>query len=300
LKLVFLIVSRALSLLGLSRRQAWRKDAGILMLCHQLAVGGGERARARARPRWPGRALPALLAGTLPASPLAAVRLILTPGTVLRWHRDIVGRRWSRPAAHRKVRPLLRRARQNQSRGYRRIGGGLAGPGITVTPSPVWQILKNAGVDPAAGREGPGRAGFPRSRAQRILAADLFTAGLLNGTKACVLAVTEHGTRRIRVLGATGHPAAVGGQRGLDGVLIRLAVVFGHHQQPAGLARFHPPGTLPLAGKKACPELTAQAEVALELADPAGQAAGIGESRSQVVDTGVEAILRAHDALAIG
>ena len=50
---------------------------------------------------------------------------------------------------------------------------------------------------------------------------------------------------------------AVGSQRGLDGVLIGLAVVFGHHQQvPWGLARLYPSGTFPSAGKKACPELT--------------------------------------------
>jgi hypothetical protein len=67
LKLIFLIVSRAVSLLGLSRREAWRKDAEILMLRHQLAIAGRERAGAGARLRWPDRALPALLAGTLPA-----------------------------------------------------------------------------------------------------------------------------------------------------------------------------------------------------------------------------------------
>ena len=216
LKLIFLIVSRAVSLLGLSRREAWWKDAEILMLRHQLAVAGRERPRARARLTWPDRALLALLAGTLPIDRLAAMRLIVTPGTVLRWHRDIVRRRWSRrsrqgrsgrPATHRKVRSVvLRLARENESWGYRRIHGELAGLGITVAPSTVWQILKNAGIDPAPRREGPGWAGFLRSQGQGILALDFFTADLLNGTKVYVLAVIEHGTRRIRVLGATGHP----------------------------------------------------------------------------------------------
>ena len=95
-KLIFLIVSRAVSLLGLSRREAWWKDGEILMLRHQLAVAGRERPRARAGLTWPGRALLALLAGTLPVGRLAAMRLIVTPGTILRWHRDIVRRRWSR------------------------------------------------------------------------------------------------------------------------------------------------------------------------------------------------------------
>jgi putative transposase len=216
LKLIFLIVSRAVSLLGLSRREAWWKDAEIVMLRHQLAVAGRERPGARARLTWPDRALLALLAGTLPIDRLAAMRLIVTPGTILRWHRDIVRRRWSRrsrqgrsgrPATHRKVRSVvLRLARENESWGYRRIHGELAGLGITVAPSTVWQILKNAGIDPAPRREGPGWAEFLRSQAQGILALDFFTADLLNGTKVYVLAVIEHGTRRIRILGATEHP----------------------------------------------------------------------------------------------
>jgi hypothetical protein len=84
LKLIFLIVSRAVSLLGLSRRDAWWKDAEILMLRHQLAVAGRERPEARARLTWPDRAFPGLLAGTLPIDRLAAMRLIVTPGTILR------------------------------------------------------------------------------------------------------------------------------------------------------------------------------------------------------------------------
>ena len=134
------------------------------------------------------------------------MRLIVTPGTILRWHRDIVRRRWARlsrrgrsgrPPVHRKVRSVvLRLARENESWGYRRIHGELAGLGITVAPSTVWQILKNAGINPAPRRDGPGWAEFLRSQAQGILALDFFTADLLNGTKVYVLAVIEHGTRR--------------------------------------------------------------------------------------------------------
>ncbi len=85
-------------------------------------------------------------------------------------------------------------------------GRELAGLGITVAPSTVWQILKNAGIEPAPRREGPGWAEFLRSQAQGILALDFFTADLLNGTKVYILAAIEHGTRRIHVLGATQHP----------------------------------------------------------------------------------------------
>src|SRR5437773_4055152 len=68
-------------------------------------------------------------------------------------------------------------------------------------------MLKSAGIGAAPRRDGPGWAQFLRSQAQGILALDLFTADLLNGTKVYVLAVIEHGSRRIRVLGATEHPA---------------------------------------------------------------------------------------------
>ncbi len=156
-----------------------------------------------------------MLAGALSIERLAGTRLIVTPGTIMRWHRDIVRRRWrrlsrqgrpGRPAAHRKVRSaVLRLARENESWGYRRIHGELAGLGITVAPSTVWQILKNAGINPAP-RRGTARAGPSSFGAQGILALDFFTANLLNGSKVYVLAVIEHGTRRIRVLGATEHP----------------------------------------------------------------------------------------------
>ena len=182
LKLIFLVVARAVSVLGLSRREAWRKDAEILMLRHQLAVALRER----------------------------------TPATILRWHRDIVRRRSARlsrrgrsgrPPVRRNVRSVvLRLARENESWGYRRVHGEFAALGIIVAPPTVWQILRDAGTGPAPRRDGPGWAEFLRSWAQGILALDFFTADLLNGTKVYVLAVTGHGSRRVRVLGATQYP----------------------------------------------------------------------------------------------
>jgi len=160
LKLIFLVVTRVVSLLGLSRREWWWKDAEILMLRHQLAVAQREQPRAHSRLTWPDRAWLMLLAGTVPAERLAAMRLIVTSGTIVRWHRDIVRRRWARrsrrgrsgrPATHRKVRSVvLRLARENESWGYRRIHGELAGLGIIVAPSTVWQILKGRRDQPGA------------------------------------------------------------------------------------------------------------------------------------------------------
>ena len=71
----------------------------------------------------------------------------------------------------------------------------------------AWEILKNAGIDPAPRRSGPTWSQFLRSQAEAILACGFFTADLLDGTQGYVLAVIEHATRRIRILGVTLHPA---------------------------------------------------------------------------------------------
>jgi putative transposase len=71
---------------------------------------------------------------------------------------------------------------------------------------PWGEILNTNGIDPAPRRTGPAWSQFLRSEAETILACDLFTAGLPDGTQAYVLAVTEHATRRICILGATWHP----------------------------------------------------------------------------------------------
>jgi len=75
-----------------------------------------------------------------------------------------------------------------------------------VAPSTVWEILTKAGIPPAPGRAGPTWAQFLHSQAQAIIATDFFTVDLLDGTSAYVLAVIEHVTRRIRILGVTAHP----------------------------------------------------------------------------------------------
>jgi len=103
--------------------------------------------------------------GVIPPGRRAGLRMIVTPDTVLRWHRDIVRRRWAaksrrkrpgRPAIHRSVCGLvLRLARENPGWGYRRIHGELAGLGIRIAPSTVWEALKKAGPGPAPRRAGP-------------------------------------------------------------------------------------------------------------------------------------------------
>ena len=145
-------------------------------------------------------------------------RLLVRPDTVLRWHRDLLARRHAarsrpgRPGRPRTVRSIrllvLRLARENPSWGYRRIHGELLCLGIKVAASTVWEILRQAGIDPAPDRASTTWASFLRSQANALLACDFFETSTVTGARLFVLAVIEHGTRRIRVLGATPHPTA--------------------------------------------------------------------------------------------
>jgi putative transposase len=103
---------------------------------------------------------------------------------------------------------VLRLARENSSWGYRRIHGELLVLGIKVAPSTVWEILHEAGIDPAPERASDNWAAFLRSQAEAILAADFLETVTLTGTRLYVLAVIAHATSRIRVLGVTAHPTA--------------------------------------------------------------------------------------------
>src|ERR1700735_3839168 len=215
LRFVFLLITRAAAGLRLSRREEAWKTAEILMLRHQLPV---LRRRQPGRPNlnWADRALLATLLGVIPKARRQGLRLLVSPDTIVRWHRDIVRRRWGarsmrgrtgRPTTRRHIKALVRRlARENPGWGYRRIHGELAGLGVKVAASTVWEILRASGIDPAPRRTGPTWSQFLRSQAEAILACDFFTVDLLDGTQAYVLAVIEHATRRISILGLTLHP----------------------------------------------------------------------------------------------
>src|SRR5450755_1409293 len=215
LRFVFLLITRVAAWLRLARREETWKTAEILILRHQLAVLQRQQPR-RPRLNWADRALLAALLNVMPNARRHRLGLLITPDTIMRWHRDIVRRRWAtrsmrgktgRPATRRNIKTLaLRLARENPDWGYRRIHGELAGLGVRVSASTVWEILKKAGIEPAPRRTGPAWSQFLRSQAEAILACDFFIAELLDGTQAYVLAVIEHATRRIRILGVTLHP----------------------------------------------------------------------------------------------
>src|SRR6266853_6088206 len=210
LRFVFPLITRVAAWLRLSRREERWKTAEILILRHQLAVLQRRQPR-RPSLNWADRALLTTLLGVIPKARRHGLRLMVTPDTILRWHRDIVRRRWAarsvrgrsgRPATRRNIRALvLRLARENPEWGYRRIHGELVGLGVKMAASTVWEILKKAGIDPAPRRTAPTWSQFLRSQAEAVLECDFFTVDLLDGTEAYVLAVIEHATRRIRILG---------------------------------------------------------------------------------------------------
>ncbi|MBN6543473.1 integrase core domain-containing protein, partial [Actinacidiphila bryophytorum] len=162
------------------------------------------------------RAFLAALLHRLPRDVLRRVRLLVRPDTVLRWHRDLVARRHAarsrpkrsgRPRTIRSVRLLvLRLARENPSWGYRRIHGELLVLSVKVAASTVWEILKDAGIEPAPKRASSTWADFVHSQADALLACDFLETVTLSGARVYIFAVIEHASRRIRILGATAHP----------------------------------------------------------------------------------------------
>ena len=95
LRLVYLFVTRLFGWVRLSTREQSWKSAEILLLRHQIKVLQRHTGPARPRMTWADRALLAALLGAIPRSRRAGLPMIVTPETVLRWHRDIVRRRWA-------------------------------------------------------------------------------------------------------------------------------------------------------------------------------------------------------------
>src|ERR1039458_3415216 len=178
LSFLYLAFVRVLQLLRLFRRDSGELAIEIVILRHEVAVLRRQIARPALRP--PDRALLAGLSRLLSRGRRG--RFFVQPETLLRWHRELVRRRWTYP--HRSGRPrvpagtveiVLRLARENSTWGYRRVQGELATMGLRIAPSSVWAILRRHGLDPAPRRTGPTWTEFLRSQASVLLGCDFFT-----------------------------------------------------------------------------------------------------------------------------
>ncbi|MCF6476933.1 helix-turn-helix domain-containing protein, partial [Nonomuraea sp. MG754425] len=181
LRLAYLTVTNAFAALRLLPMGDRDKDVEILALRHQVTVLERQLgADTRVRFASADRAFLSALLTSLPREVLRRLRLLIQPDTVLRWHRDLMGRRHARtcrpkrrgrPPTVRSIRVLvLRLVRENPSWGYRRVHGELTTLGIKVAPSTVWEILKQEGLDPAPERASTTWADFLRSQADALLA----------------------------------------------------------------------------------------------------------------------------------
>jgi len=209
--LAYWSMCRLLELLVLRRRTEREKEIEILLLRHQLRVL--ERQVARPQLTQADRVLVAAFSRVLPRRAWRR-SLFVTPATVLRWHRELVARRWTyrhrssgRPPTAAEVRELVvRLARENPSWGYRRVQGELVGLGIALAASTVWSILKEAGIEPAPRRVEPSRAEFLRQQAASILECDFLTVETLFLKRFYVLFFIELATRRVHLAGITTSP----------------------------------------------------------------------------------------------
>jgi putative transposase len=219
LRLAYLGVTHAFALLlRLLPMSDYDKDVEILALRHQITLLHRQLGAQKPRFDPADRALLAALLHRLPRPVLRELRLLVRPDTVLRWHRNLLARRHAaasrpkrrgRPRTVRSIRALvLRLARENPAWGYRRAHGELLALGVQVAASTVWEILHEAGIDPAPDRACSTWADFLRPQAHGLLACDFIETVTLAGTRLYVLAVIEHASRHVRIMGATAHPTA--------------------------------------------------------------------------------------------
>lgn len=191
-------------------RDAREREAEILVLRHQLAVLKRTSPRPKLRRR--DRIVIVALAGLVSKERWSA--FIVTPATVLRWHRELVRRKWT--FRHVKVgRPpldpelvclILKMARENPRWGVVRIKGELQGLGYRVGATTIRTILRRAGMPPAPRRDGPTWPEFLRAQARGIVACDFFTVETVFLKTLYVLFFIEVGTRRVRIVGVSATP----------------------------------------------------------------------------------------------
>jgi transposase InsO family protein len=139
----------------------------------------------------------------------------VTPAALLAWHRRLVTRKWDYTSRRRPGRPptaaairklVIRIATENPTWGHRRVQGELVRLGHPIAASTVWQILHDAGINPAPRRTGPTWKQFLAAQARGIIAADFVHVDTVLLRRLYALIVIQHGTRRARLAGITANP----------------------------------------------------------------------------------------------
>jgi transposase InsO family protein len=207
--LAFMIVRRVLGVVRLGPAPD-AKDIELAVLRHQLMVLRRQVTRPRYTPA--DRMVLATLARLLPRARWSV--FLVTPGTLLRWHRELVARRWTyrrvgtiRPGLAREVVDLVvRMARENPQWGYVRIVGECRKVGVRVSATSVRRILRRHRIKPAPRRGGPTWTAFLRAQAGGMLACDFLTVETVGLIRLYVLFVVELDRRRVHLIGITAHP----------------------------------------------------------------------------------------------
>jgi transposase InsO family protein len=208
--MLYLVFVRLTGWMALLARSSASKDAELLVLRQEVAVL--RRQNPRPKMDWADRAVLAALARLLPGR-LRMSRLV-TPGTLLRWHRRLVRWRWTyppkggRPPVDARLVALIgQMARENPGWGYKRIQGELLGLGYRVGASTVRRILRRSRIPPAPQRSCTTWCQFLRSQASTMLACDFFHVDcVVTLRRLYVFFVIEVGTRHVHVMGVTAYP----------------------------------------------------------------------------------------------
>jgi transposase len=207
---VYLAVRRIVELLLLCLRSCDAKELEILVLRHELEIFRRQHPRPRLEPK--DRALLAALSRLLPRRRWSV--FVVTPATLLGWHRRMVRRHWTypntakgRPPVPAEVQALIvRLAVENPCWGYQRIRGELGGLGYRVSASSIRRVLRANGIDPAPRRESTTWRSFLRQQAAGIVACDFFSVDTVWLTRYYVLFFIELETRRVHLCGITTNP----------------------------------------------------------------------------------------------